>query len=145
VSNVLNEEKKQQVIALARLGWSMRRIQCETHIRRETAAAYLKAAGIAIRPPGGWCHRAAAKPAIEVTTDFGGGSAGGTAVPAEPLTGRSPMHAFRGAAYPGTNQFTSSRMHRQSLTECATASRPFLSVNGSVPVVISSCVEVSSD
>ena len=64
----MNEEKKQQVIALGRLGWSLRRIECETHIRRETAAAYLKAAGIAIRPPGGWGHRAPAKPAIEVTT-----------------------------------------------------------------------------
>jgi len=27
VSNVLNEEKKQQVIALGRLGWSLRRIE----------------------------------------------------------------------------------------------------------------------
>ena len=54
--NVLSEEKKQQVIALARLGWSLRRIQRETRIRRETAAAYLKAAGIAMRPPAGWGH-----------------------------------------------------------------------------------------
>src|SRR5580698_10481406 len=52
VSNVLSEEKKQQVIALGRLGWSLRRIQGATRIRRETAASYLKAAGIAIRPPG---------------------------------------------------------------------------------------------
>jgi hypothetical protein len=109
VSNVLNEEKKKQVIALAQLRWSLRRIQCETHIRRETAAAYLKAAGIAIRPPGGWGHLAPTKPAIELTTDFGGGSAGGRVVPAEPLTSRSRMHAFRGSAYPGTNQFTALR------------------------------------
>jgi hypothetical protein len=52
--NVLSEEKKQQVIALGRLGWSLRRIERTVHIRRETAAAYLKAAGIAVRPPGGW-------------------------------------------------------------------------------------------
>jgi len=53
VSNVLNEEKKQQVIALGRLGWSLRRIQRAIGVRRETAATYLKAAGIAFRPPGG--------------------------------------------------------------------------------------------
>jgi transposase len=71
VSNVLSEEKKQQVIALGRLGWSLRRIQQATRIRRETAAGYLKAAGIAIRAPGGWGRNPAkaAKPAIEVATD----------------------------------------------------------------------------
>jgi transposase-like protein len=52
-SGVLSEEKKQQVIALGRLGLSLRRIQQATRIRRETAAGYLKAAGIAVRPPGG--------------------------------------------------------------------------------------------
>jgi len=51
VSNVLSEEKKNQVIALGQLGWSLRRIQQTTRIRRETAAAYLRGAGIAIRPP----------------------------------------------------------------------------------------------
>ena len=97
MSNVLNEEKKQQVIALGRLGWSLRRIQRSTGVRRETAAGYLKAAGIAFRPPGGWGWRppgkpvngvipepsaekpangltpdlAPAKPANEVITDFG--------------------------------------------------------------------------
>jgi transposase len=68
VSNVLSEEKKQQVIALGRLGWSLRRIERAAHIRRETAGAYLRAAGIAVRPPGGW-GRNLAKPAIEVSTD----------------------------------------------------------------------------
>lgn len=52
MSNVLSEEKKQQVIALGQLGWSLRRIQQATHIRRETAARYLRAAGIAVRAPG---------------------------------------------------------------------------------------------
>ena len=66
--NVLSEGKKQQVIALGRLGWSLRRIQRATRIRRETAATYLKAAGIPVRPPGGW-GRGQAKPAIEVSTD----------------------------------------------------------------------------
>src|ERR1043166_3877234 len=69
VSNVLSEEKRQQVIALGRLGWPLRRIQQETGIRRETAGAYLKAAGIAIRSPGGWGRRAPAEPANEVSPD----------------------------------------------------------------------------
>ena len=49
MSNVLSEEKKQQVIALGRLGWTLRRIEEATGVRRETAGAYLKAAGIAVR------------------------------------------------------------------------------------------------
>ena len=70
MANVLNEEKKQQVLALGRLGWSLRRIQQATRIRRETASAYLKAAGIAVRLPSGW-GRCEPKPANEVITDFG--------------------------------------------------------------------------
>ena len=70
MANVLNEEKKQQVLALGRLGWSLRRIQQATGIRRETAGVYLKAAGIAVRPPSGWGRREP-KPANEVITDSG--------------------------------------------------------------------------
>src|SRR6266568_700254 len=68
MSNVLSEEKKQQVIALGRLGWPLRRIEQETGVRRETAGAYLKAAGIGVRPPRAWGRRPPAKPANEVTT-----------------------------------------------------------------------------
>ena len=86
MSNVLSEEKKQQVIALGRLGWSLRRIERATSVRRETASAYLKAAGIALRPPGGW-GRTQAKPAIEASTDP---TAGKPPAGAEPRPGRSP-------------------------------------------------------
>lgn len=72
MSNVLSEEKKQQVIALGRLGWALRRIERATGVRRETAASYLKAAGIGVRPPGAWGKRAPVKPAKGVTTDSGG-------------------------------------------------------------------------
>jgi transposase len=65
----LNEAKKQQVIALGRLGWSLRRIQKNTGVRRETAATYLREAGIALRPPGAWGRTVPAKPANEATTD----------------------------------------------------------------------------
>jgi len=53
MANVLTEEKKQQVLALGRLGWSLRQIQRATRIRRETASQYLKAAGIAREDGGG--------------------------------------------------------------------------------------------
>jgi transposase len=69
VSNVLTEEKRQQVIALGRLGWPLRRIEEETGIRRETAGGYLRAAGLGVRAPGGWGRRAPAKPANEVSPE----------------------------------------------------------------------------
>jgi transposase len=86
VSNVLSDEKKQQVIALGRLGWSLRRIEQNTGVRRETASGYLKAAGITLRPPGGW-GRSPAKPAIEASTDP---AAAKPPEEVEPLPGRSP-------------------------------------------------------
>ena len=53
MSNVLSDHKQQQVLALGRLGWSLRRIQAATGIRRETASTYLRAAGIPVRGVGG--------------------------------------------------------------------------------------------
>ena len=99
MSNVLSEEKRQQVIALGRLGWPLRRIQQETGIRRETAGAYLKAAGVAVRSPGGWGRREPAKPANEVSPDPEGLPATPDSKPADevspesvpvPAPGRSP-------------------------------------------------------
>jgi transposase len=99
VSNVLSKTKKQQVIALGQLGWTLRKIEQRTGVRRETASGYLKQAGVAIRPPGRWGRAAPApssraptadsKPASEpqVTTDFGGGL---EAVAASKPPGRSP-------------------------------------------------------
>ena len=85
MSNVLNEEKQQQVLVLGRLQWSLRRIEEQTGVRRETVSAYLKAAGIAVRGrsrPGRRgvstatrelaANSSAAKPANQVTTDSGG-------------------------------------------------------------------------
>jgi transposase len=84
VSNVLSEDKKQQVIALGRLGWSLRRIESAVHIRGETIGGYLRAAGIPVRPPGGWGWRAPAKPANQVITDSTGESAPITAPGPQP-------------------------------------------------------------
>ncbi|QDE90955.1 hypothetical protein BHS06_19390 [Myxococcus xanthus] len=66
MGNVLSDEKRQQVIALGRLGWSLRRIEDATGVRRETASGYLKAAGMGIRPPRRWGK---SKPANEGTTE----------------------------------------------------------------------------
>jgi hypothetical protein len=38
MANVLDVEKRQQILALGRLGWSLRRIEQETGVRRETVA-----------------------------------------------------------------------------------------------------------
>jgi lambda repressor-like predicted transcriptional regulator len=57
MSNVLSEEKKQQIVALGRLGWSLRRIQRETGIRRETISAYLKETGVQLRPAADSYHQ----------------------------------------------------------------------------------------
>lgn len=80
MGNVLGEEKKQQVVALGRLGWPLRRIESTTGVRRETASAYLKAAGIAVRGPGRWGN---SKPAKEASTDS-------ETEPWPPRAGRAP-------------------------------------------------------
>jgi hypothetical protein len=49
MSHVLSREKREQVIALGRLGWSLRRIEQETGVRRETAGDYLRGAGASRR------------------------------------------------------------------------------------------------
>src|SRR3954468_4693078 len=68
MSNVLGDTKQQQVLALGRLGWSLRRIEQATAVRRETVSAYLKAAGIAVRERGGrprvWPPKPATTPAV---------------------------------------------------------------------------------
>jgi Integrase core domain len=70
MSNVLSEEKKRQVIALGKLRWRLRRIEQATGVRRrETASAYLKAAGVVVRLPRFWGKRIPAKPANEVAPD----------------------------------------------------------------------------
>ena len=103
----MSEEKKQQVIALGRLGWSLRRIERETGIRRETIAAYLEEAGVERRLPRGRRLRAkpasqpaevftdpvAAKPAspgAQVITDSGADSTAEAAAQPTPQPGRSP-------------------------------------------------------
>src|SRR5260221_12614939 len=91
MGNVLSDDKKQQVVALGRLGWSLRRIEAETAVRRETASGYLKAAGGAVRGRGGrpraWPPKPATTPAV--STDLR---------PSNPATTRPVLtHAPSGA------------------------------------------------
>ena len=84
MSNILDTDKQQQILGLGRLGWTLRRIEEATGVRRETVSTYLKAAGIQVRGRG----RPSAgppKPAInaEVSTDP-------SPAPATPQPGRAP-------------------------------------------------------
>jgi len=91
MGNVLNEQKREQVVALGRLGWPLRRIEEATGVRRETASAYLKAAGIEVRRPG-WTRRDTdPKPAIQTSTDSGASAGSDPPAPWPPRPGRSPQ------------------------------------------------------
>ena len=98
--NVLSDEKKQQVVTLGRMGWSLRRIEKALQVRRETAGAYLKAAGVAVGGPGRRSPVWPSKPATTegVSTDSGPSKpaiAGEVSTDSErppwpPLPGRAP-------------------------------------------------------
>ena len=92
MGNVLDLSKQQQVIALGRLGWPLRRIEQETGVRRETASAYLRAAGIAVRGrgrPGGRRENRPFSPRCPPTPRNGGRGlvARPAPVPARPTDG----------------------------------------------------------
>jgi hypothetical protein len=89
MANILGDDKKHQVLALGQLSWTLRRIQEATGVRRETASAYLKAAGIPIRGPRR--RQLTPNPASEVSTDSAAlppGVTGPLVWP--PPTGRAP-------------------------------------------------------
>jgi transposase len=98
MANVLSDEKKQQVLALGRLGWSLRKIEEATGVRRETAGAYLRAAGLAVRAPRQVALTPKPATAGGVSTDSGpsnpasseGVSTDYAAQPAWPPPGRAP-------------------------------------------------------
>ena len=72
MSNVLDQTKQQQVLALGRLGWPASRIAAAVQVDRATVTGYLRAAGLAFARPGR-PRKGAAKPAIspEVSTTGG--------------------------------------------------------------------------
>lgn len=123
MSNVLSEEKQRQVVALGQLGWTLRRIEKEIGVRRETAAGYLRAAGVPIRSPGRWGRLppSESEPAKQVTT----GSVGeGPAKPAndtEVTTGSETAKPANGNAQVTTD----SEPARPSRSPSASACLPF--------------------
>jgi len=99
MANVLSEEKRQPVLALGQLGWTLRQIEAATGVRRETSSGYLKAAGTPIRPERG--RRAPAKPASQAITDPGPPTAApgfpeGAAPPPPPIPQPSTCEPYRG-------------------------------------------------
>ncbi len=91
MANVLDSEKQQQVLALGRLGWSLRRIEQETGVRRETVSRYLKRAGVEVRPRGRPKSKAAIN-TVKVITDSDADSKAAIEVitdPSSPVTPRA--------------------------------------------------------
>ncbi len=74
MTNILGDDTEQQVLALGRLGWPLRRIEAATGVRRETAKR-IPEGGRDPGPPARRRRPPAPKPASEVSTDFGGPSA----------------------------------------------------------------------
>ena len=81
----MSNDKKQQVLALGRLGWTLRDIEEAVDVRRETASRYLKAAGIAVRAP----RTRRRPPPLERTQAFTGSAPDGDSKPASPEVGVS--------------------------------------------------------
>ncbi|MFO0467354.1 MAG: IS21 family transposase [bacterium] len=52
----MSKTQQDQIIALGKLGWSLRKIEETTGCRRETAGKYLRAAGVPVRASGRWGH-----------------------------------------------------------------------------------------
>jgi transposase len=86
MGNVLSKQKREQVIALGRLGWPLRRIEEATGVRRETAGEYLRSSGIVVRSPGTWGPKSLPKGATSATTGSEGSKAANESNPATSVT-----------------------------------------------------------
>src|SRR6202789_429221 len=86
MGNVLSKDKREQVLALGRLGWPLRRIEQTTGVRRETAGDYLRSAGIVVRSPGTWGPKSLSKAATSMTTGSVGPSSEEKSKPATLVT-----------------------------------------------------------
>ena len=121
VSNGLSPEKQNQVIALGRLGWPLRRIEKAAGVRRETAAGYLRSAGVAVRQLERWGRPSPeANPAIEVTTDSAGGATPNPANEAPQVaTDSEPPQPSRSPSASACLPYSSHLSpHRRILTVC---------------------------
>jgi transposase len=95
MANVLKNEKQEQIRALGRLGWSLRRIEEAAGVRRETVSRYLRAAGIEVRAPRRRLLEGDPKAASQPPTDSRTDSKAASQVPTDlervPEPGWSPI------------------------------------------------------
>jgi transposase len=110
MANVLKQEKQEEIRALGRLGWSLRRIEEATGVRRETVARYLRWSGIRMRPPRGR-RLAAAKAASEVATDPGASGPVGSKA-----ASRVATDLERAGAVPAAGSQSRCEPHREWIT-----------------------------
>src|SRR6185436_17831435 len=95
MSNVLEQTKQQQVLALGRLGWPASRIAAAVHVDRATVTGYLRATGLPVRGRGR-PSESKPKPAIsgQVSTDSGRPQAATSAeVSTDPAAPMQPRRA----------------------------------------------------
>jgi transposase len=118
MANVLSEEKKQQVVALGRLGWSLRRIEQATGVRRETASVYLRAACVAVRPPR---TRRPPNPASQVSTDCEAGFKSGQSTSTDFGGEKPPVSGAMAAGIPGRSPSASACEPHRELIELGLA------------------------
>ena len=72
MSNVLDDDTQQRILTLGRLGWTLRRIEAATGVRRETVGGYLRAAGVVVRGrgrPGEGPPKPAITPVVSTDSD----------------------------------------------------------------------------
>src|SRR5687767_3059051 len=101
--NYLKMPKKSQVLALLELGWSYRRIETETGVRRETVSRYdrTRQPNAAKTFPGSDLSPPADSPALQPGDDPNAAKtfAGSDADPAKPFAGSRPRPRFAAAVY----------------------------------------------
>jgi transposase len=117
----LSDEKREQVVALGRLGWSLRRIEGETGVRRETISGYLKAAGVPVRPSGSWGRRPP-NPANDPPPDSAASEGPQTADGA----GKIGSGAGGGEANPANDPSPDSEVRRPSVQSACEPHREFI-------------------
>ena len=101
--NYLKMPKKSQVLALLELGWSYRRIEAETGVRRETVSGYdrTRRSNAAKTFPGSDASAPADATGLQPTTDPNAAKtfAGSEANPAKPFPGSGSRPRFVAALY----------------------------------------------
>jgi transposase len=129
MGNVLSKEKREQVVALGRLGWSLRRIEQATGVRRETAGDYLRSSGIVVRSPGSWGEKSLAKAATLVTTGSDGAKPGNDTKAAIEVTtgsgGPEAANSSKAATLVITGFLPSGADLAQNVQRTASSSEPY--------------------